>query len=225
MAQKAIGYLRVSTARQGQSGLGLAAQKLAIESFSGDRLVAQYVEVESGKRDDRPQLAAALKHCRAIGAVLIVAKLDRLARSVAFVSGLMDSGVEFVAVDCPAANRMTLHILAAVAENEAAAISQRTRAALAAAKARGQQLGNPNGAAAILRAARGNGDAVAAIRAGADRRAHTLADMVRHIQAAGITTLAGMAAELADRGARTARGGKWSATAVMRLLDRLAMAA
>src|SRR5271163_4507783 len=141
---KFISYLRVSTARQGISGLGLEAQREAVLNYlNGGRwtLVQEVVEVESGKRNDRPALAEALRLCRKHRATLIIAKLDRLARNVHFISALMESGVEFVAVDMPEANRFVVHIMAAVAEQEAEALSKRTKAALAAAKARGTQLG------------------------------------------------------------------------------------
>ena len=145
MTRNFITYLRVSTTRQGDSGLGIEAQRAACEAFTrGGALLAEYVEVESGGKSDRPELARALDHCRQTGATLVVAKLDRLARNVAFVSSLMESGIEFIAADNPAATKLTIHILAAVAESEREAISQRTKAALAAAKARGVQLGNPN---------------------------------------------------------------------------------
>jgi DNA invertase Pin-like site-specific DNA recombinase len=217
-------YYRVSTAKQGRSGLGLAAQRETVLGYVGgaDNLTAEFTEVESGGKSDRPQLAAALRHCRATGAVLVVAKLDRLARDVAFLSNLMNSGAEFVAVDFPEANRLTLHIMAAVAEYERRITSERTRAALQAAKARGQRLGNPHGAEALRRADRGNSAAVQAVQAKAQERAVTLHDMVRDIQAVGVTSLAGIAAELTQRGARTARGGLWHASSVKRLLTRLA---
>ncbi len=137
-----VTYLRVSTDRQGQSGLGLEAQRAAVASYVADKaLLGEFVEVESGRKDDRPQLSAALALCRQHKARLVIAKLDRLARSVALVSGLMESGVEFVAADMPQANRFMLHVMAAVAEHEREMISQRTRAALAAAKARGTRPG------------------------------------------------------------------------------------
>jgi DNA invertase Pin-like site-specific DNA recombinase len=144
MNGKFVSYLRVSTQRQGKSGLGLEAQREAVEGYlNGGRwkLVQELVEVESGKRSDRPELAKALSLCRLHRATLLVAKLDRLARNVAFVSALMESGVKFVAVDLPQANELTVHVMAAFAEHEAKAISARTKAALAAAKARGTQLG------------------------------------------------------------------------------------
>src|SRR5713226_4200926 len=140
-----ISYYRVSTKQQGESGLGLDAQETAVQSYArqiGGRIKASYVEVESGKRSDRPELAKALAHARRSKATLCVAKLDRLSRNVAFLAAVMDSGVDFVACDYPAANRLTLHIMAAVAENEAKAISDRTKAALQAAKARGTLLGS-----------------------------------------------------------------------------------
>src|SRR6478672_9282933 len=135
-----IAYYRVSTAQQGRSGLGLDAQQAAVLAYLNGgswALLEEFTEIESGKRSDRPQLAAALAACRLHKATLVIAKLDRLARNVAFVSALMEAGVEFVAVDFPQANRLTIHILAAVAEHEASMISARTKAALAAAKARG----------------------------------------------------------------------------------------
>jgi DNA invertase Pin-like site-specific DNA recombinase len=146
-SKKAIGYIRCSTKRQGRSGLGLEAQRQAIAEFcaqNGLQLLGEYVEVESGKNDDRAELQKALAKCKATGSLLIIAKLDRLARKVAFVSALMDSAVEFFCVDFPEANRLTLHILAAVAEYESKACSERTKAALAAAKRRGTILGNDN---------------------------------------------------------------------------------
>src|SRR3954449_713724 len=142
-----IAYYRVSTQAQGANGLGLEAQRAAVLAYLDGgswHLAAEFVEVESGRKDDRPELAKALAACRRLGATLVIAKLDRLARNVAFVSNLMEAGVEFVAVDFPQANRLTIHILAAVAEHEREMISARTKAALSAAKARGTKLGTPN---------------------------------------------------------------------------------
>src|SRR5215213_4230202 len=148
-AERWVVYLRVSTDRQGRSGLGLEARRVAVASYLAGhgRIVAEVLEVESGRRNDRPELERALALCRAHRATLLVAKLDRLARNVAFVSRLMESGVEFMAADFPQANRLTIHILAAVAEHEARMISDRTRAALAAAKVRGVVLGGFRGRA------------------------------------------------------------------------------
>jgi DNA invertase Pin-like site-specific DNA recombinase len=143
-----VAYYRVSTEQQGRSGLGLEAQQAAVRAYLNGgawTLLGEFVEVESGKRADRPELARALEHCRLTGAVLVVAKLDRLTRNMAFLAALMDSGVEFVACDNPHANRLTLHLLGAVAEHERGMISARTKAALEAAKARGVALGGDRG--------------------------------------------------------------------------------
>ncbi|MBN8906814.1 MAG: recombinase family protein, partial [Rhodospirillales bacterium] len=140
-----VAYLRVSTARQGRSGLGLEAQREAVTAFVGARggklIAPEFVEVETGKRNDRPQLAAALKRCRTTGATLVVAKLDRLSRNAAFLMTLRDSGVSFVAADLPEANTMTVGVMAVVAQHEREAISRRTKEALAASRARGTKLG------------------------------------------------------------------------------------
>ena len=141
-----VAYYRVSTDRQGASGLGLDAQRQAVARHitGSGRLAAEYTEIESGRRDtNRPQLHAALAECRKRRAVLLIARLDRLARNVAFIANLMESGADFVAVDMPTANWLTIHIFAAVAEHEREMISSRTKAALAQAKARGTRLGNP----------------------------------------------------------------------------------
>ncbi len=143
-----IAYYRVSTARQGRSGLGLEAQRAAVREYLNGgrwRLIDEVTEVESGKRSDRPELARALAACRVHNATLVIAKLDRLARNVAFIANLMEARVDFVAVDMPEANRLTVHVLAAIAEHEAAAISARTKAALSRAKARGTRLGGDRG--------------------------------------------------------------------------------
>src|SRR3984893_5144960 len=161
---KFIAYFRVSTDRQGKSGLGLAAQREAVMSYlDGGRwaLVDEFTEVESGKRNDRPELMKALAACKKHKGKLIIAKLDRLSRNLAFIATLMDSGVEFIAVDNPHANKLTVHILAAVAQHEREMIGQRTRDALQAAKARGTKLGNPKLAEARKRAAQGNKSAAA----------------------------------------------------------------
>lgn len=222
MSKPMVAYYRVSTARQGQSGLGLEAQQEAVKGYlssTGNTLVAEVVEVESGKRADRPKLAEALRLCRLHGATLIIAKLDRLARNVAFVSRLMDSGADFVAVDFPQANRLTIHILAAVAEHEAQAISQRTIAALAAAKARGTKLGGHRG---VLPSHEARDAGRAAQAARASRRAQDLAPLIADLRTAGVSTLGGVAKALTARGIPTARGGaSWSPAQVARVLAKI----
>jgi DNA invertase Pin-like site-specific DNA recombinase len=223
MAQgKFVAYYRVSTAKQGRSGLGLEAQQEAVRSYLNGgswQLVAEVVEVESGKRNDRPKLAEALRLCRLHGATLIIAKLDRLARNVAFISNLMESGVEFTAVDFPQANRLTVHILAAVAEHEAKAISTRTKDALAAAKARGKRLGGDRGNLPAV-AKEGAKASVAARIVKANNRASDLLPIIGELKASGAVSLRQIAAELNTRGIRTARGGAWSAVQVKRVLER-----
>lgn len=148
-----ISYVRVSTEKQGSSGLGLEAQREAIRRQIGTNpLIEEYREIESGKRNDRPQLRAALAHCKKAKATLIIAKLDRLARNLHFISGLMESGVDFVAADNPHASRLVVHVMAAFAEHERDMISKRTKDALAAKKARGAVLGNPKWQASIGKA-------------------------------------------------------------------------
>jgi DNA invertase Pin-like site-specific DNA recombinase len=218
---KFVAYYRVSTERQGRSGLGLEAQQAAVRGFTkGGEIVAEVIEIESGKRNDRPKLAEALRLCRLHKAMLVIAKLDRLARNVHFVSSLMESGIEFVAVDFPQANRLTVHIMAAVAEHEAAMISARTKAALAAAKVRGVKLGGDRG---NIRAIAAEGRRTAAQRraANADRRAADVAPVILELKAAG-TSLRGIAAALVARGIPTAQGGVWSAVQVSRILARSA---
>ena len=216
-----ISYLRVSTQRQGKSGLGLEAQREAVTSYLNGgtwSLVQEVVEVESGKRNDRPALANALSLCRIHGAKLLVAKLDRLARNVAFISALMEAGVEFEAVDLPQANRLTVHIMAAMAEHEAGAISVRTKAALAAAKARGTKLGGYRWDISTV-ASKGNLESVKARSAKAAKRAGDLLPMIEDLKANGAASLHKMAAGLNERGIKTARGGEWSAVQVQRVLN------
>ena len=213
---KFVAYYRVSTDQQGASGLGLEAQRSAVATYLDGgpwRLVAEHTEVESGKRADRPELAKALAACRKHKAKLIIAKLDRLSRNLAFIATLMDSGVEFVAVDNPHANKLTIHILAAVAQHEREAISERTKAALAAAKARGKRLGNPR-LASVRKVA------VAANRKAADAFAANVRPIIREIQASGVSSFQGIARALAARGVSTARGGRWTARMVINVLER-----
>ena len=218
---KFVAYYRVSTAKQGASGLGLEAQQEAVRSYlNGGRwkMVDEVTEIESGKRNDRPALARALSLCRIHKATLIIAKLDRLARNVNFISNLMESGVEFTAVDFPQANRLTVHILAAVAEHEAAMISARTKAALQAAKARGVALGTPNHELIAQHAEKGT-QASAAVRSAAARtRAADILPVIHSVQADGVTTLAGIAETLNGRGIPAPRGGSWSPVQVSRVL-------
>jgi len=221
---KFVSYLRVSTDKQGRSGLGLEAQRDAVSRYlNGGRwkLVAEYVEVESGKRNSRPQLQAAISHAKATGAKLVIARLDRLARNLHFVSSLQERGVDFVAADMPDANRLTIHIIAAVAEAVGRTISENTKTALAAAKARGVKLGNPNGARALRGKQVGNADAVAKLKADAAQHAADLRGIVDDIRRSGITTVRGIADELHSRGIQAPRGDTWHPTAVSRLLSRM----
>lgn len=204
-----VTYLRVSTDRQGQSGLGLDAQRSAVSPYvEAGRLLGEFVEIESGRKDDRPQLSAALALCRQHKARLVIAKLDRLAHPVALVSGLMESGVEFIAADMPAANRSMLHVMAAVAEHEREMISQRTRAALAAAKTRGARLGNPRPDMAKARAVAS--DNAARFQAG-------VLPVIQALKAEG-RSLRSIATELNVRGVNTPRGSLWYAASVRNIL-------
>ena len=217
---KFVAYHRVSTQKQGRSGLGLEAQQSSIAEYtrSGNgTLCAEFTEVESGKRNDRPQLTAALAQCRLHSATLIVAKLDRLARNVAFVSNLMESGCEFCAVDFPQANRFMIHLLAAVGEYEAKLISDRTKAALQSAKRRGVKLGGDRGNILDIQR-RGSRIGNAVRNAKAQQRANDLRQVIAEIQAQGAASLRQIAAQLNARGIQTARGCEWNPTAVMRVL-------
>jgi DNA invertase Pin-like site-specific DNA recombinase len=218
---KFVSYLRVSTAKQGRSGLGLEAQRKAVEDFLNGgnwRVVKEFVEVESGKKADRPQLAKAFQACRLFGAKLVIAKLDRLSRDAHFLLGLEKAGVDFVAADMPQANRLTVGIMAMVADEERRMISARTKAALAAAKRRGVKLGGDRGAQLTAKQ-RAAGRAVLIERA--EARAADLSETVKEVQASGATSLRAIAEGLNTRGIPTARGGKWSSVQVMRVLERL----
>jgi DNA invertase Pin-like site-specific DNA recombinase len=218
---KFVSYLRVSTKRQGESGLGLEAQRHAVETWLNGgnwTLVAEHVEVESGKHDhNRPALSKAIEACRVYNAKLVIAKLDRLSRDAHFLLGLERAGIEFVATDMPHANRLTVGIMALVAEQEREAISQRTKAALKAAKARGVRLGQPKGTK-VNNAAVGRERGVEALRANADAFAERLRPVL-----AGLVDLSAnaTAAELDRRGIATSRGGKWSAAQVINIRARL----
>jgi DNA invertase Pin-like site-specific DNA recombinase len=208
-----IAYYRVSTDRQGRSGLGLEAQRAAVGRYLagiGGILIAEHTEVETGRRNDRPELQKALAACRKHKARLVIAKLDRLSRNVAFIATLMDAGVEFVACDNPHATRLTLHILAAVAEHEREMISARTKAALQAAKARGVRLGR-------------NAERLAsANRATALDRARQIEHVLAELNRSGMTTRE-IAAELTARGITTPRGGRWHPQTVRRVMERVAL--
>ena len=224
MGQRFVAYERVSTARQGQSGLGLEAQRNAIDGFAAGRgaeVLARFTEVESGRNPNRPELTKAIQLARLTGATLVIAKLDRLSRNAAFLLTLRDSGVHFLAVDMPEANDLTVGIMALVAEAEREAISRRTKEALAVAKARGVKLGNPNGAAALRRAGKGAVALRAVVVANAEQHAADLADVVADIRAGGAISLRAMAAVLIARGMLTRRGGVWQVSNVNNLLQRL----
>lgn len=218
MIKSAVAYYRVSTKRQGASGLGLEAQQHAVKDLvdrEGIELLAAFTEVESGTRKaDRPQLRAAIEMCRREEAVLLIAKLDRLARNVHFLSGLMEAGVEFRACDMPVADNFTVHILAAVAEKEAKLISERTKAALASARTRGVRLGSPTGFAPGVR------------EAGPEARRRQARAAYEGIVLDHLCTLrdGGMsfrkiAERLNSKGVRTRTGKSWSATQVKRVYE------
>jgi len=218
---KVITYYRASTDRQGRSGLGLDAQREAVHNFLAQRphtLISEKVEIESGRNADRPQLAEAFLLCRLHRATLIIAKLDRLARSVAFVSNILESGVDFVAADFPEANRLTIHILSAVAEHEARMISERTKAALRAAKARGVRLGGDRGNLPAV-AAKGARASAAVRSRRAVERARDLAPLIASLREAG-RSFEAIAAELHEWGIPSAKGGIWTRQKVSRLMRR-----
>ena len=222
--EKVVIYTRVSTQRQGRSGLGLEAQERTIAEYverTGSKVVGSFKEVQSGKSaDNRPQLQEALALCRLTGAKLLAAKLDRIGRSASFLLSLRDSGVDFIIADMPSANRFTVGIMACLAEYERQLISERTKAALKSAKDRGVVLGNPNGAAAFGDK-RGQG-AQEARTAKADDYAQKVAKHLLPLRAEGLP-MAKIADRLNDMGIPTPRGGAagWKASTVKRALDRL----
>lgn len=226
---KYVSYLRVSTDKQGRSGLGVEAQREAVNRYLNGgswTLAAEYVETESGRRSDRPKLAAALAYAKAIRATVVFAKLDRLTRNVDLLRSLVASGVDLVFCDLPnvpagAMGRFLLTQMASVAELEAGLISERTKAALAAAKARGVKLGNPNGARALRGKQTGNREAVAAIKAKARDRANDLRAIIDDLRAQGISSARMISKELNHRTIATPRGGEWHPNSVVRLLERL----
>lgn len=211
-ATKFVAYYRVSTAGQGESGLGLEAQRMAVQAYLATNptaeLVAEFTEIESGKKKNRPELAEAVKNCKRHKATLVIAKLDRLARNVHFVSGLMETNVNFVACDNPHANRLMVHMLAAFAEHEREMISQRTKDGLAAAKARGVELG-------------ANGKVLAKRNSAiADQHALELVDEIRAIPAELRMNITSLTRELNARQIPTGKGGSWYRQSVYRLLKR-----
>lgn len=216
-----VAYYRVSTGRQGRSGLGLDAQRAAVTEFVGHNhghLLDELIEIESGAVSDRPQMAEALRQCRIASATLIIAKLDRLARNVAFISGLLEAGVDFLAVDMPFANKLTVHILAAVAEHERQMISERTTAALRAAKARGVRLGGDRGHLRHF-AVTGAIASSTARQQRADSLAADLAPLIRRWREDG-RSLREVGRLLGQRGIRAPRGGEWSPAQISRTLAR-----
>jgi DNA invertase Pin-like site-specific DNA recombinase len=226
-----VAYYRVSKASQGIDGLGIEAQRQAVESYLNHgkwKVTAEFVEVETGKRSDRPELTKALALAKVKGCPLAVAKVDRLTRSVSFLSRLLDAGVIVHFTDLPRveghAGKFLIQQMASVAELEAGMISDRTKAALKAAKARGVKLGNPNGAAAIRRAGKGNKASIIQAKANADQRAHNLAAVVRDIRKGGALTLKAIANELNSREIVTPRGGSWHQSSVSNLLRRIVRA-
>lgn len=215
---KYITYYRVSTAKQGRSGLGMEAQQHAVAKFTEQsNVIRSFTETETGKRADRPELLAAMAACRAHGAILLIAKLDRLARNVAFVATLMQSDVKFVACDMPDADPFRLHIESAIAEEEARKISARTKAALAAAKARGVKLGGDRG----YRITSADRDAGNKARiAAASQKALNVMPMIEEAQTSGASSLSQIGQYLNDQGIQTARGGRWNPMQVKRVMDR-----
>lgn len=219
---KFVTYLRVSTKRQGDSGLGLDAQRKAVSDYLNGgawAVCGEFVEIESGKSDvNRPQLQRAIAACRIYGAKLLIAKFDRLSRDAHFLLGLEKAGIEFVATDNPHANRLTVGIMALVADEERRAISARTKAALAAAKARGVKLGGNRGAI-LTTEAKAKGVQVRIAKA--NNRATDLMPVIADIRAAGAKSLRRIADALNERGIPTAKGGLWSATQVGRVEARV----
>ncbi len=216
-----VAYYRVSTQKQGRSGLGIEAQKADVARFvaqNGGKVVAEYQEIESGRRADRPQLALALERCRLTRSTLCVAKLDRLTRDSGFLAKLRDSKVDFVAADNPYATPLTVTILIAVAEEERRLASVRTKEALAAAKTRGVRLGNPLGSAAF--GVRSRAGAREALKSKADGFALSLSGIVRPLWDAGLS-LHAIAKSLNEQGIVTQYGKTWRPCSVRRILNRL----
>lgn len=211
MRPEFFAYYRVSTNRQGMSGLGLEAQRNSVRNFRHANpgiLLGEFTEIESGRKSDRPKLEEALQSCREHGATLLIAKLDRLARNVHFISGLLESDVKFVAIDMPNADRFMLHVYAAMAEEEARRISERTKAALKAAKARGVQLGR-------------NGSVLGEVRSReADERAKRIGPKILQMKQSDGMSFREIAAQLNELGVKTEKGAVWHPTTVYRAYNR-----
>ncbi|GBQ94950.1 DNA resolvase [Acetobacter nitrogenifigens DSM 23921 = NBRC 105050] len=214
-----VTYFRVSTARQSASGLGIEAQQASVSAYvaqTGGKVLATFTEVESGKKNDRPKLLEAMERCRLTGATLLIAKLDRLSRDAHFLLGLEKAGVEFVAADMPNANRLTVGIMALVAQQEREAISARTKAALGAAKARGQKLGGYREGARKVDyrlSIESRQKAAEAFRA-------SVGPMASGLHSEGLS-LRQIAARLTEQGIRTSKGGQWTAAGVRRVMGSI----
>lgn len=215
MKLRFVSYVRVSTSKQGLDGNGSEAQRQAVTRYLATldcELIGSFEEVESGANNKRPQLAAALQLAKSKRAILVIAKLDRLSRNAAFLLQLQDSGVDFVACDMPNADKLSVGIIALLAQRERQLISERTKAGMAVAKQRGARLGNPNPENALKKAREATQER---------RRQFVTVSLksIRQIQSTGVRTLAQISSCMNMRGERTARGGKWTATAVKRVLD------
>ena len=221
LQRRYVAYYRVSTARQGRSGLGLDAQQASVKEFlraTGGTLAADFVEVQSGKDNQRPKLAEALKLCRLTHSTLLIAKLDRLSRNAAFLLTLQESGARFVACDTPDMNETVVGIMAVIAQAERRAISERTKAALSAAKRRGVKLGNPSLQPGTKTSARHASKAAQAI---AKDRAEELREVMHDARQRGCESLRDYASHLNTLGIATPRGGVWKAASVSRLKRQL----
>lgn len=212
---KFVSYYRVSTERQGIQGHGIEAQRQAVKRYLGSlecELLGTFEEVESGANNHRPQLAAAIKLAKSRKAVLIIAKLDRLSRNAAFLLQLQDSGVDFIACDMPNADRLSIGIIALLAQRERELISERTKAGLAVAKSRGARLGNPKPADSLIKASQ-------AIQEKKGLFVIQIRKVIEEIQSTGVRSLSKIAECLNKRGEKTRRGGIWTATAVKRVIE------
>lgn len=218
MEKKYVAYFRVSTAKQGASGLGLEAQQYAVATYlKGGHIAGEYIEVESGKKNNRPQLIAAIEHARKIKATLIIAKLDRLSRNASFIFTLKDSGVDFICADMPDANTLTIGIFAVLAQHERELISSRTKAALQAKIAQGAKLGKPENLTYQDRVA---GAQAIRQRAAVNENNKRAAAMVKLYRAQGLNWLA-IADKLNEDGFRASKGGAFQAVQVQRIYERI----